>query len=338
MRSTLASTSVGMPSDQKLLVKDVHTVEGTANNTSIIDVLKDVGGDITKSIRTTPGAAQRITQLAMDAKKGNLSTATIVSRISSLIGGGKAIDKLAGHVSVGIADTFGMDPMLASKVVTIVKDAAGNPQQVKGRYGAYTDTSSASRITSTIQKFLGNKDVFKELDLGAEAAFAGELINQAVRAGIPSAVDSLLKNASTPENRKYIVTRNIAPILFSGDVATMEAAIKYVAPSTIASLRPKFAQDFLANFRLPYNTTRAEYLSYKNRAIAVLNTIDPNWAYGKRDGLPVLTLEPFVRMSQDAQTVFAMSDDFAVQALAGPSFPSKAIGTLVRSQYPYFPI
>lgn len=338
MRSTLASTHTGLAADQKVLVKDVYTVEGTKDNTSVIDVLKDVGGDITKAIRTTPGAAQKITQLAMDAKKGRLDKTAVLSRVGSLLGGTKVLDKLTGPISNGLTSAFGMDPALSKKVITQVTDALGNPQRAENQARSLFDYKNASDVTNAIQRFLGNKDVINQFDLGAEAVMVGELLNQAVRAGIPSAVDVLVRNASSPEQRRYIITRNIAPILFSGDVATMEASISHVSPSVIASLRPNFAQDFLGNFRMPFGTTRDSYLSYKTRILALLNSINPNWPYGQRGGEKMLSLIPFSKMSQDATLVFAMSDEFSVQSMIAGKFLSRPVATMVREQYPYFPV
>lgn len=338
MRSTLASTHVGLVADQKPLVKDVYTVEGTANNTSVIDVLKDVTGDITKAIRTSPGAAQKITQLAMDARNGKLDKASVMSRVGSLLGGSKVLDKLTGPIATGLTNTFGMDPALGKKVMTEVTNALGSPERAENQYRSMLSFKNSSDVTNAIQRFLGNKAVINQFDLGAEAVVVGELLNQAVRAGIPSAVDVLVRTASSPEQRRYIITRNIAPILFSGDVATMEASITHVSPSVIASLRPNFAQDFLGNFRMPFGTKREAYLGYKTRILALLNSINPNWAYGKRAGQPMLSLVPFSRMSQDAILVFAMSDEYAMQSMIAGKFLSRPVATMVREQYPYFPI
>lgn len=340
MRTTLATTTLAMPADQSLLVKDVYDIDGSQNNTSVIDVLKDVSGDIAKVIRNDPNLAQKVVMLGTDARSGRLTQQTTLNRVTSLLGGSNGIlSDLSGSLATGLSNTFGMDPMLTNKVLTVVMDSVtGQPSYSYGQYGSYGNMSSASEVTRVIQRVLGNRDVFEQIDMGAEAAMLGELINQAVRAGIPSAVDILLRNASNNDNRRYIVTRNLTPILFSGDLATMEQAITYVAPSSIASLRPNFAREFLANFKLPFATTRGEYLSIKNRILALLSTINPNWPYRPRGSQLMLSLEPFTLMSKDAKEVFTMSDSFRTASIIASKFNAQALASLIRAQYPYFPI
>lgn len=340
MRTTLATTSLAMPADQSLLVKDVYAVEGAEDNNSVVDVLKDVGGELAKVIRNTPNMTQKVVQLGTEAATGRLTKDNAVQRVTGMLGGlNNVFSKLTGPVAEKISDTFGMDPRLTNQVFTVVKDAVtGQRISIRGAGGFYGNMSNASSVTSAIQQILGNKDIFESLDLGAEAAMLGELVNQAVRAGIPSAIDVLLRNASDDSTRRYIVTRNMAPILFSGDILTMEKTLEHVHPSVIASIRPKFAQDFLANFRLPYGTNQTEYLTYKNRVISVLTRINPNWDVELRDGQPILSLMPFVRMSRDAKEIFLTSDSYALQTTIASKFGEQSLSRLVRAQYPYFPI
>lgn len=336
MRSTLAPTSVSMPADQKLLVKDVYEVEGGQGNTSVVDVLKDVGSDITKSIRTTPGVATRIAQMAVEAKTGRLTTAGALMKVGQLLGGRQLNDKLSNKLVSGISNTFGMDPRLTDHVMTVVKDSLGNQSRTYNQRGMGGE--SATSLVSMLQRVLGDHELIGSLDLGAEAAMIGELLNQSVRAGIPSAVDALLRSAADDNQRRYIVTRNISPILFSGDIATMEAVLNHVSPSSVASLRPNFSTEFLANFKLPVNTRKDEHLSYKTRIITLLDRINPNWPVGLRNGIPMYTLEPFSRASRDSKVVFAASRDYSMQMLVAEKFTAKTVQSLIKGQYPYFPI
>lgn len=337
MRTSLASTSVSAPADQSLLVKDAYEVNDDSSYNKIVDVLKNAGSDITKALRTTPGMSNRITQLVVDAKTGRLNNQNILTRVSGLLGGRRALNGLVGDVGTGIGKVFGMDPRLTNQVMTVVTDSLGNTSRSYNGRGGYNDNSAVG-VTRAIQAWLGNKEIIEQFDLGTEAAFIGELLNQAVRAGIPSAIDTLLRNADNDPMRRYIVVRNIAPILFSGDLATMENTLKHVSPSVIASARPRFALEFLSSFRLPYSTTKNEYLSYKNRIIVLLGRIDPNWSVSLRGDEPLYVLEPFTRMSKDAKAVFAMSSDYLLQSTIAEKFASKSVATLLKGQYRYFPV
>ena len=340
MRTTLATATLEMPADQSLLVKDIYDIEGSENNTSVVDVLKDVGGDLAKVIRTTPNMTQKLLQLNVEAATGRLTKENAFRRITQTLGGSNdVLGKLKGKISDAIGNTFGMDPRLTNQVLTVITDSAtGLNTYHRSPIGMYGNMSTASEVTRAIQGVLGNRDLIESLDLGAEAALVGELINQAVRAGIPTAVDVLLRNASNDANRRYIVTRNIAPILFSGDIATLENILNYTSPSVIGSLRPSFATDFLANLRLPYGTPYSEYPALKDQVISILDRINPSWHLRMRDGELIATLIPFVRMSKDAKEIFLTSEAYRLQTTVASKYGDTSMAKIIRAQYPYFPI
>lgn len=340
MRTTLATATLEMPADQSLLVKDIYEIEGTENNTSVVDVLKDVGSDLAKVIRTTPNMTQKLLQLNTEAMTGRLTKENALRRVTQMLGGtNDVLGKLKGKLNDTLTNTFGMDPKLTNQVLTVIKDSVtGLNTYHRGPGGMFGNMSNASEVTRAIQGVLGNKDLIESLDLGAEAALAGELINQAVRAGIPTAIDVLLRNASNDYNRQYIISRNMAPILFSGDVATLENILNYTSPSVVGSIRPTFASDFLANLRLPYGTPYSDYPDIKSRVLSILDSIDPSWHLRMRDGELIATLIPFVRMSKDAKEIFLTSEAYRLQATIASKFGDTSMAKIIRAQYPYFPI
>lgn len=336
MRTTLAPTTLSIGSTDKVLEKSASEVTSAADNTSIKDMLVGLKDETVDALRKTPKLASQLTKLVVDAKTGKLNATNALSRLSSVFGNkGGIIDKLSTKTVSVMSDTLGMDPKLSKRVMMTVKDVAtGRNTSILG-YSA--NVSSSQGLVNTIQRLLGDKDVIGYVDLDAEASLLSGLLKEAVKAGIPQSVDILLKEATSEETKRRVISENVYAVVFSGNLNTVEKLTTHMTPEQIRAQYPHFARDFLAQFALTPADTVAEYANIKTRIITLFNQIDVHWDKSLRDGAWVPALAPFSKASEDATTIFNTSPTYRSALVLAKNFPSIEIKSWIKKHYAFFP-
>jgi len=335
MRTTLAPTTLSIGSTDDVLVKSSSEVTSTTDNTSVKDMLVGLKDETVDALRKTPKLASQLTKLVVDAKTGRLNATNALSRLNSVFGNkGGIIDKLSTKTVSVMSDTLGMDPKLAKRVMTTVKDVAGGKTSLLG-YSA--NVTSSQGLVNTIQRLLGDKDIIGYVDLDAEASLLSGLLKEAVKAGIPQSVDILLKEATSPETKRRVISENVYAIVFSGNLTTVEKLTTHMTPEQIRAQYPHFARDFLAQFALTPADTVDKYAEIKQRIITLFTRVDANWDKSLRDEVWIASLAPFTKASEDATTIFNTSPPYRAALVLAKNYPSYEIKSWIKKHYPYFP-
>lgn len=335
MRTSLSPSTLSITSTEQLFTKDSSTVTSGSDNTSIKDMLLGLKDETVDALRKTPKLAASLTKLVVDAKTGALTKTNALSRLTSVFGNrGGVLDTLSTKVTNGMADALGMSPKLAGRIMTTVKSVAGGSTSILG----YTNNvTSAQGMVSTIQRLLGDKDIIGYTDLDAEASLLSGLLGEAVKLGIPSAMDILIKEATSEESKKRVISENIYAVVFSGNLDTVEKMTNYMTPEQIRAKYPNFARDFLAQYTLLTTDTVAAYPSLKTRIITLFKKIDPVWDQTLRGDVYVSSLAPFTKASDDAKTVFNTSADYRSALVLASNFPAVDMKSWIKKHYAYFP-
>lgn len=335
MRTTLAPTTLSIGATDSIKVKDAYDVTGSADNTSVKDMLVGLKDDSVDALRKTPKLAASLTKLVLDAKNGNLNSANAASRLASIFGNrGGVLDNLSTRATSIMADTLGMSPKLAGRVLITAKGLLGGSESILG----YSKNATSSQgIVSSIQRLLGDKDIIGYTDLDAEASLLSGILGEAVKAGIPQSVDLLIRQATSEESKQRIISENIYAVVFSGNLATVEKLASYMTPAQIRAKYPNFARDFLGQYTLLPTETTNDYVALKARIIALFAGIDSNWDKALRGAVYVPSLAPFTKASADATKVFTSSATYRSALILAAKYPTVDIKTWIKKSYPYFP-
>lgn len=335
MRTTLAPTTLSIGSTDDIKVKEAATVTSTADNTSVKDMLIGLKDETVDALRKTPKLAQQLTKMAVDAKTGKLNKTNVLARLSSVFGNkGGIIDKLSTKTISVMSDTLGMDPKLAKRVMMTAKGIAGGSTTILG-YG--TDISSAQGLVSILQRLTGDKDILKYIDMEAEASLLSGLLGEAVKLGIPQSVDTIIREATSEETKRKVISENIYAIVFSGNLDTVQRLTQYMTPEQVRAKYPNFARDFLAQYTLTPNDTTDKYPELKTKIITLFNSIDPNWDKSLRGTSYIPSLAPFTKASDDATKVFNTSASYRSALVLAKKFTSVDLRSWIKKHYPYFP-
>lgn len=335
MRTTMAPTTLTLGATDKVLVKDSATVTGAADNTSVKDMLLGLKDSTVDALRKTPRLAASLTKLVVDHKNGNLTNANALSRLGSIFGNrGGILDQLSTKTTSVMADTLGMSPKLAGRVMMTAKGLLGGRESI---LGYSNNVSSSQGLVNTIQRLLGDKDVIGYTDLDAEASLLSGLLGEAVKAGIPQSVDILLKEATSEETKRRVISENIYAVVFSGNLTTVEKLISYMTPEQIVAKYPNFARDFLGQYILQVTDTPNSYADIKARIIALFVKVDPHWDKTLRHGVYIDSLAPFTKASEDAIKVFNSTTQYRSAIVLAPKFPSVDMKSWISKHYKFFP-
>lgn len=335
MRTTLAPTTLSIGSTDDIKVKDSSTVTSTADNTSVKDMLLGMKDETVDALRKTPRLAQQLTKMAVDAKTGRLNATNVMSRLTSVFGGkGGIIDKLSTKTISVMSDTLGMDPKLAKRVMMTAKGIAGGSESI---LGYSTNVTSAQGLVSVLQRLSGDKDILKYVDLEAEASLLSGLLGEAVKLGIPSSVDLIIREATSEETKRKVISENIYAIVFSGNLNTVERLTQYMTPEQVRAKYPHFARDFLAQYTLTPADTTDKYPELKTKIITLFNSIDPNWDKSLRGSSYIPSLAPFTKASEDATKVFNTSPSYRSALVLAKKFASVDMRSWIKKHYAYFP-
>lgn len=335
MRTTLSKTTLATGPSEALKVKDVYGIVDTAGNTSIKDVLMGLKDESIDTLRKTPKLASQLTELILGAKSGKMNLADSQQRIGSIFNNrGGVLDQLTTRATSMMANTLGMDPSLSKKVLMSVKGIGSERDSL---LGFSSNMTSSQGIVSSIQRLLGDKDALSFVDLEAEAALLSGLLGEAIKAGIPQAVDLLLKETTSQETRRQVASRNMYAVVFSGNLNTVEKLTTHIAPEALRAKYPNFARDFLAQFALTAGDKANDHPGIKTRILALFNKVDPNWDKSVRNGVLISSLSPFVRASDDAKTVFETSSAHRSAITIAGNFNSVEIKSWIKKRYKYFP-
>lgn len=220
-----------------------------------------------------------------------------------------------------MAALSGQDPD-AVKMAINNQETVLNAEQSK-------DSSALSQILSNIT---GSEEVIDLLDLHAEVAVISSLLDKSIELGIPQAAELLLARIDDERVRQRVALNRLRSAAIASEMKTVQTVIDNSGQAAAIAKVPDLVVLLVQYYDWGRNVTRDQYADKRDELIATLNKADPNWYQKQRDGQWVSNLEPFSVASDDALTLFAISN-YALEASMAPKYPKTHYRNVARKYH-----
>lgn len=298
--------------------------------------LKDISvspADLTKIIMFDKGSP------GIDSNK--LSDVAKTNAIAAILNNGEAgkrIDQAAGQNLNSIpgldkntkvvAETL-MPGILENETLQMA-DTAGGWIKI----GKDADLSSATGITKAIKKLTKDSAIGDFIDNNAELGIAMSYLDEAVKLGIPSMIDALIKKYR--DDKRFIerLINSTRSVIMRSDIDSLNIILDEVGSEGVLSRVPDACTLLLSAYRYPRKTEPKEYPDKRTQLLTVLNRIDPLWDTLPRAGVTTSALQPFFRISKQASELLLMEPGYDVPIMIAKSYPPVDLGSLARRCFP----
>ncbi len=327
-----------------IAVVDIYGAVSSDIRNNLTSKISSFGNALTDSFSAVN---QIFNKLGSKLSQGEIDVAAAATRIKNALGGSRSdIVGLAKELQNSVySELTGIIPGTdyvrgATDLFDQVKVIAGNAQHI-----VYQDRQTVSSILNFVSDLSGNQ-IFKTLDLGAEAALIGGLIGKVSSWGVPELVDSML--ADRDDDFRYSVySRNSSSILQSSNAVMIEHYINNGMTSALTNHVPTFADDFLAKYSFPAGTTPDQYPVLHAQLIKIMNALKPTWLFTQRGTITtvsgnqtvvaprlVVNLAILSRASADAVKLLKSDISTRTHVMAAKNFPKQNVNAIAKKFYP----
>lgn len=193
--------------------------------------------------------------------------------------------------------------------------------------------SDASALAQILSNITGAEETIQIFDLHAEVALIGSLLDKAIELGIPQATETLLEKIDDVEVQRRVALDRLRLAAIGSQLATVRSITRLAGSDAAMAKVPDIITLITQNYSWGYSVQRDEYPAKRDELIETLNLLNPRWHLKRRDGQWVSDLEPFAMASEDALTLFKMSD-YSLQAMVAPTYPKQYYATVARKYHP----
>lgn len=357
---------LGTPEDRTKVVDayiETSSEIRTALSTKIESFTSGLGDAFDKAVGITKGIGDKIRSNAIDLK-------TAVDRVKGALKGSRAdIIKIATSTEKLIMGELTGKDSATNYVKTVTDVARGAMLMVEDgkqlidtfKNGGYNQISA---MVGFISDLTGNPNL-KLFDLGAEAAILRGVIDEVSSWGIPSLVDSILKDQ--PDRTKHaVIKRSAERISYSSSLdvllayANVSSSTQYtceigtggdnrdgdgvlipckpiyqnIGSNALNANTPDFAIKVLSNFAFVEGVTVADYPDQLNKLVTLMNKLKPDWFWTYRNNERVWNLGTLATASENAVTLFLASPTYRDAILTAPFYSPARVEELVNTMYP----
>lgn len=324
----LASAIFTTGAKDELATADVYGKTNSDVINQLTGLLK--GGDLNQ-FGLGSGKSSIVTDLMkmvkVDAGKLSLDTKGWTDRLVSEMGSGSGLlNGLSDNLKGSLTQSLHITPSTYDKILVGVGNA----------YSSYRsgDLTTARGVFNLMGRVCGDTELFKTIDLGAQANLFTGLISQAISLGVPEAIDKLLESSKDPSVTRAALHNNIETAVNAGDLATVNLIAQKLGNGRVTSQVPLAVSKLLANYKIPAGKKETDYpalwLSFK----ATLDNISPTWMTVERDGVSISNLAAFSKASADARKVMQTDPTLRVATLIAGSYTSRNLLEAAQKQYP----
>lgn len=313
--------------DKELIVVDVYGESDTSKPTNN-EPGPIAGLDQIKLEDIIPKAASDL--FTNITRRPNLSVADAISMLTEVAGDPKAFGKAVGDnimndVLKGVGFTGTIDDVIKSFEEPInfrtVIDAAGEQNaMLKVLIGevdaviAQADLRSAQGIGKVIEKLTGSSDLVTILNMDPKISVIKGMIDEAMRIGLPEAVDVLIDSFDDEESRRKLRLFSTVNAANNTDLDFIEKQIDSpdIGSGPIVSLTPDITSSILKNYTLK---NRNPEIDDSQKLIRILGKLDSSWMKYNRNGDYIDNLSSLTDASEDALRVLLKDPATYVAAL-----------------------
>lgn len=266
-------------------------------------------------------------QLTLDREELN-------RRLDRLLGPAKEnlTDDKRQMMVAAIATALGADPRTTSVIV----DGSETLLDSDNYEDARSFTEMLKRITS-------DDELAETLDMGTQFGMLDSMINEAVRLGIPQAIDHLLEEYQDDQMRCKLLLNNVETAAQNSELSPIEKTVDRCGGDAIIDRYPQIINTILRSYYIPSHVERGEYPDLRTRLIDLLDSIDERWherrfTYTDSDDEEhtdwVKYLGPYASASEDALELLKGDDDHFVSSLIAEDYQETSLRLLIQKYYP----
>lgn len=312
----------------KLLAIDVYEQTDSKTKTGFISQVKSFGKEAMDSIRTLPGLARDFAgTITFEGGKVKLDKNELKGRLIDLAGNASGpFSKLSAAAQNSVLSSFGASPETAGMIRTAIGDGFSMLTS--------SEVDDARGLVGMLETITGNTGFAKLFDLEAEMALFGGILGEAIRLGVPDAIDELYNKFKDDENARKVFSDNLLMAATSGDLATVKRIINKIGLQAALSQVPDLIQIILMGYTFKPLTTASEWPVRLTELKDTLTSINPDWYRYKRNGVWINDLAPFTYISEDARKLFMTDADLKEATMIAGEFPSEDIMSILTRNYP----
>jgi hypothetical protein len=325
----LAPTLFSTGPQDKLVTSDIYGVVSGNPVNNVETSLASGLGALLQGIRSSGGTLGALASLVSVGPAGiSLNASALISRVTAaIVQSGGSPNQLTPALQTQVLQQAGFNSNQYPSVATNIGGVQGSPST--------SNIGGIGNLIGIVNSITGNSSLASIIDVGAASALMAVVMNEAITAGVPGAVQALVSNSTNSVVAANALKANTAYAIQQSDMATLSTILATVGPGYVASQVPNAGQSLLSNYVFPANTTAAQYSSLYTALITSMNTIQPGWDVYNRNGVEVSNLKAFGSMSANAKTLFAAQDAYTLEIAIAPNYLSQDIVAMAKQQYPY---
>ncbi len=184
-----------------------------------------------------------------------------------------------------------------------------------------------------------NSPVSNFFDVGSESALLSGTMREAIALGVPGTVETLVANAKDSEVAYNALYANLLVAIEYSDLDAILLMLDNVGVNGYLSQVPDAVPRLLQNYKLPTNTSSAQYDAELTALLAVLVRFSPTWGSVIRGSTAVDNLTAFSQLSDDAKTLMLRDETLQIPVLIGPTYGiSQDLLQELQTYYPLVPL
>lgn len=184
-------------------------------------------------------------------------------------------------------------------------------------------------------KFMGGEGLGKFLDLQAEAAWIGAIVNKAHQLGIPSIIDKIRSKVKDAQAYRRSLARNVRYSALSGDTKMLDLITQILEGKSILGENPDFIELYLSKYSLPEKYDFKKFDEYRNKVLDILYRVDPNWDKTVFNNEWVYKTAPWMNASNDAKLLFR-GTEWEESYLLAPDYKTQRVQDLLKKTYKHY--
>lgn len=334
MAGKIASSLFSTGAKDELLTVDVYKVQDSAVKNNIVESTFDFASEAFSNIRNDPNIVSDLARVVrIENGKTSLDAVALTERIASAAGGTATFSKLSNAVkgkAVSALEFVGIKPSTSLGIMATVGDVVSRVRP--------EDLTDARGIVDVLGRITGNSEVAKLLDLETEAALFGSILSEAMRLGIPDALDVLIEQVSSEEVVRRFMQDNLRVAISMSDHKAVRTIVTKIGRQAALAQVPNIIELLLTFFFYQNEKDRSRKAVVLAEFVSLLDFINPDWfVYTGRKvtgGETVTRMGVFSYASDDALDLFSSSDVYRTEVLIAYEYPSQDLLGMTQQMYP----
>lgn len=244
-------------------------------------------------------------------------------------------DVLKAVGASGIAGALGVGGAAeGSKSLLTVQNAKVVINNVTTIVDKAKDVKDARDVVSLLNSISGNSTLAKALDMQAQFAVLGTMMERISAFRIPGAIDAILDKIQSDKDKKAFLLENVEKAIRNSDMETVQKTIDVCGAKAIMARVPNAPRLILTFYRFQKTTGAVNFGVLRTQLIGILNTLNVNWHRYSRNGVLISNLEVYTYSAPDALDLLRGHPDHRIAATIAPKYRMVSNMSSLQRKYP----